>query len=155
MSLQQFPDKIFPFQLTEHYKKGNWNVLVIPGKNSRFTIYTGESGFSAGASGKEPASQCWRHERHRFNPWFRMMPWRKGHGSPLQYSCLENPMDRGAWQATVHRVTESWIRLKRVSTPVSFIASYFSDVQLFATLWTVACQAPLSMGFSSQECRSG
>ena len=28
------------------------------------------------------------------------------HGNPLQYSCLENPMDRGAWQATVHRVAE-------------------------------------------------
>ena len=31
-----------------------------------------------------------------------------GHGNPLQYSCLENPMDGGAWQATVHRVTKSW-----------------------------------------------
>ena len=31
----------------------------------------------------------------------------ESHGSPLQYSCLENPMGRGAWQATVHRVTES------------------------------------------------
>ena len=30
-----------------------------------------------------------------------------GNGNPLQYSCLENPMDRGAWQATVHRVTQS------------------------------------------------
>ena len=30
-----------------------------------------------------------------------------GHGNPLQYSCLEKPMDRGAWWATVHRVTES------------------------------------------------
>ena len=30
-----------------------------------------------------------------------------GHGNPLQYSCLENPMDRGAWQATVRRVSES------------------------------------------------
>ena len=29
-----------------------------------------------------------------------------GHGNPLQYSCLENPMDRGAWHATVHRVAE-------------------------------------------------
>ena len=29
-----------------------------------------------------------------------------GHGNPLQYSCLENPMDKGAWQATVHRVAE-------------------------------------------------
>ena len=31
-----------------------------------------------------------------------------GHSNPLQYSCLENPMDRGAWQATVHRVAKSW-----------------------------------------------
>ena len=30
-----------------------------------------------------------------------------GHGNPLQYSCLENAMDRGAWQATVHGVAES------------------------------------------------
>ena len=30
-----------------------------------------------------------------------------GHGNPLQYSCLENPTDKGAWQATVHRVAES------------------------------------------------
>ena len=30
-----------------------------------------------------------------------------GQGNPLQYSCLENPMDRGAWWATVHRVAES------------------------------------------------
>ena len=32
---------------------------------------------------------------------------RGGNGNPLQYSCLENPMDRGAWQATVHRVAKS------------------------------------------------
>ena len=31
----------------------------------------------------------------------------EGHVNPLQYSCLENPMDRGAWQATVHGVTKS------------------------------------------------
>ena len=31
----------------------------------------------------------------------------KGHGNAIQYSCLENPMDRGAWLATVHSVTES------------------------------------------------
>ena len=34
-----------------------------------------------------------------------------GHGNPLQYSCLENPIDRGAWRATVHGVTESQTRL--------------------------------------------
>ena len=31
----------------------------------------------------------------------------EGHGNPLQYSCLEDPMDRGPWHATVHRVAES------------------------------------------------
>ena len=35
-----------------------------------------------------------------------------GHGNPLQYSYLENPMDRGAWQATVHRVAKSRTQLK-------------------------------------------
>ena len=39
-----------------------------------------------------------------------------GHGNPLQYSCLENPMDRGAWRAAVHGVTKSQTRLKRLST---------------------------------------
>ena len=36
------------------------------------------------------------------------------HGNPLKYSCLENPMEREAWQATVHRVTQSQTRLKRL-----------------------------------------
>ena len=38
------------------------------------------------------------------------------HCNPLQYSCLENPTDRGDWWATVHRVTKSWTRQKRLST---------------------------------------
>ena len=42
-----------------------------------------------------------------------------GHGNPLQYSCLENPMDRGAWLATVHGVTKSQTRLKQLSTHTS------------------------------------
>ena len=37
---------------------------------------------------------------------------REGNGTPLQYSCLENPMDIGASQATVHRVPKSWTQLK-------------------------------------------
>ena len=36
---------------------------------------------------------------------------REGNGTPLQYSCLENPMDRGAWWAAVHGVANSWTRL--------------------------------------------
>ena len=38
-----------------------------------------------------------------------------GHGNQCQYSCLENPMDRGVWWATVHVVTKSWIQLKWLS----------------------------------------
>ena len=38
-----------------------------------------------------------------------------GHGNPLQYSCLDNPMDRGAWWATVHRVAKGRTGLKRFS----------------------------------------
>ena len=41
-----------------------------------------------------------------------------GDGNPLQYSCLENPLDRGAWQAIVHRVAKSQTRLKQLSTMV-------------------------------------
>ena len=44
----------------------------------------------------------------------------EGHGNPLQYSCLENPMDRGAWQTTVHRVAQSWTRLKWLKHAIIF-----------------------------------
>ena len=58
-------------------------------------------------SGKEPACQ-WR--RLRFDPWVRKIPWRK-EWLPLQYSCLEDPMDGGAWRAIVHSITKSRTRL--------------------------------------------
>ena len=48
-------------------------------------------------------------------PWSGRSPG-GGHGNPLQYSCLENLMDRGAWQAIVHRVAQSQTLLKRLST---------------------------------------
>ena len=45
-------------------------------------------------------------------PWFRKIPWIfLGTGNPLQYSCLENLMDGGAWWATVHGVAKSQTRL--------------------------------------------
>ena len=40
----------------------------------------------------------------------------EGNGNPLQYSCLENHMDRGAWWAMIHRVAKSQTRLKQLST---------------------------------------
>ena len=60
---------------------------------------------------------------------------REGYGTPLQYSCLENPMDRGAWWAAVHGVAKSWTQLsdfiftfhfhtleKEMATPSSVLA---------------------------------
>ena len=46
----------------------------------------------------------------------------EGNGNPLQYSCLENPVDRGAWWATVHGVAKSWTRLSDF-TFFSFLSS--------------------------------
>ena len=43
----------------------------------------------------------------------------EGHGNPLQYSCLENPIDRGVWWAAVLRVAQSRTRLKRLSSSSS------------------------------------
>ena len=71
--------------------------------------------FPGGASGKEPACQCRRYKRCRFNPWVMKIPWR-GHVNPFQYSCLENFMDRGSWWPTVCSVTKRWTQLKQLST---------------------------------------
>ena len=71
-------------------------------------------GFPGGARGKESACQCRRRKRHGFYPWVRKIP-REGNVYPLQYSRLENSLDRGAWRATVYRVTKSQTRLKRLS----------------------------------------
>ena len=46
------------------------------------------------------------------------------YGNPLQYSCLENPMDKGAWQATVHLVAKGWMQLKQLSVHVCMIAMW-------------------------------
>ena len=51
----------------------------------------------------------------------------EGNGNPLQYSCLENPMDGGAWWATVHRVARSWHIYLYVLIS-SFLYSFFKGV---------------------------
>ena len=82
----------------------------------------------------------------------------EGNGYPLQYSCLENPMDRGAWQATVHRV-ERVRQLKRLSICAIHSLGFVKLLvtQLCPTLrdpWT-ACKATLSTEFSRQKYWSG
>ena len=53
----------------------------------------------------------------------------EGNGIPLQYSCLENPMDRGTWWATVHGVAQSRTRLKRLRAAAAS-ATQIKDIQL-------------------------
>ena len=71
-----------------------------------------KQGFSGGSDGKE--SSCNAGDPCSI-PKSGGSPG-EDHGNPLQYSCLENPTDRGVWQATVHRVTKRGTRLKRLST---------------------------------------
>ena len=69
--------------------------------------YAGLEGTSGGSDSKEPASNVG-------DPGLILGSGRspgKGNGNPLQYPCLENPMDRGAWWATVHGVAKSRTRL--------------------------------------------
>jgi len=47
-----------------------------------------------------------------------------GNGNPLQYSCLGNPTDRGAWCATVQRVAKSWTRLSRAEKERVLASTY-------------------------------
>ena len=71
----------------------------------------------------------------------------EGNGNPLQYSCLETPLDRGAWRATVHglqRARHDWNDLACTHHLLSY-------VWFFATPYAVACQAPWPMGLSGQE----
>ena len=60
-------------------------------------------GFAGDSRQYGTCSQC---ERPKFNPWVGKNP-AEGNGYPLQYSCLEKSMDRGAWWATVHGIAES------------------------------------------------
>ena len=99
----------------------------------------------------------------------------EGNGYPLQYSCLENPMNRGDWHATVHGVIKSQTQLNNFHYEHSFLVQVMilsighsctisrlcvcvqmlSHVQLFVTSWNIAYQASLSMGFSRREYWSG
>ena len=78
------------------------NILKFPPCDNLY-----EGGFPGGASGKESCCQCKRLE---FDPWIGRSH-RVGNGNQLQYSCLENSMDRRDWQAIVYRAAKGQTQL--------------------------------------------
>ena len=76
-------------------------------KSKKVRIYVYVLGFPGGSDGKESA--CSAADLGSI-PGLGRSP-EEGNGNPLQYSCLENSMDGGAWWATVHGVIKSWTRL--------------------------------------------
>ena len=91
--LQLFPGHVFDLQAPSSVGRGKEAIL-----------FAKVWGFPGGSDGKESA--C-----HAGNPGSIPGLGRspgEGNGYPLRHSCLENPMDRGVWQATVHRVAKSW-----------------------------------------------
>ena len=85
-------------------------VLYTQSYKSRYHINTHIHGLPWWLSGKKPACQCRIGRRCGFDPWVRKTPG-GGNGHPLQYSCLEQSTDRGAWRSTVHGATKSWTLL--------------------------------------------
>jgi len=77
-------------------------------------LYVHILGFLGGPAVKSPSARQEPPETQiQFLGWEE--PHGRGNGNPLQYSCLENPTDRGAWLATVHGVAKSQTQLKRLS----------------------------------------
>ena len=74
-------------------------------------------GFSGGSVIKESTWSAGAAGAAGFDPWVGKIPW-KGHGYSLQYSFLENPMDRGARWATIHGTAKSQTLLKQLSSTV-------------------------------------
>ena len=103
-------------------------------------------------SGKESTCQCRRHKRCGSDPWVGKIPWRRAWQPAPAFLPGESPWTDEPGKATVHRVTKSWTWLKWLSTHE---VKLFSRVQLFVIPWTIAYQAPLSLGFSRQEYWSG
>ena len=95
---------------------------------------------------KNPPTNAGESRDVEFDPWIEMTPL-GGNSNPLQYSCLGNPMDRGAWWATVHGVSRSQTQLNTQHSLYSYVCIYvyyvldmavvngYIILELFPPLW--------------------
>ena len=81
-------------------------------------------------------ASAWQRRRQSFNTMSGRPP-EEGNGYPLQYSCLENPMHRGAWRATVHRITKSQTQLSDWTTTLTQLFSTPGDLKLLKLSWLI------------------
>ena len=86
-------------------------------------------------SGGLQSMRCRRvkHLTERLHFHFSLSGIGEGNGNPLQCSCLENPRDGGAWWAAVYGVTQSWTRLKRLSSSSSSSKLIKSEEEIIGT----------------------
>ena len=94
-----------------------------------------EGGFPKWHVGKEPACQGRRCKRCGFGAWSGRCPG-EGSGNPLQYSCLENPMDREAWGTTIHgcheRVIHDWVTKQQLVGKIFMYSGSWSQGKWFS-----------------------
>ena len=95
-----------------------------------FILFTSYLGFTNSSAGKNPPAV---QETQFLIPGLGRSPG-GGNGNTLQYSCLENPMDRGAWWATVHGVPKSQIQLKWHSVHTTYLQSTWAFHSLYIFL---------------------
>ena len=67
-----------------------------------------------------------------------------GNGNPLHYSCLGNPMDRGAWWATVYGIAKSWTRLKRLSVHIEPIGNVSHTLPRSREIWSETSESAVA-----------
>ena len=100
--------------INKHYRRRQWHPtpVLLPGKSHGQRSLVGCSPW-----GREEMDTTEQLHSH-----FSLSCIGEGNGNPLQYSCLENPMDRGAWWAAVHGVAKSWTQLSNFTFTFHFHA---------------------------------
>ena len=123
---------LFYFPQTEKHFWSGCNAPLLP---SPFVSVELSTFFAGWLSTKETACQCSRCRKWGFDPWAVRSPGGEN-SNPFQYSCLDNSMDGGAWQATVHRITKSWTWLRdRAHTHTHWVVIDYHSFSPHVTAW--------------------
>ena len=114
------------YSSVEKFWRRQWQLtpVLLPGKSHGWRSVIGYSPWSCKES--DITEQIHFH--------FSLSCIGEGNGNPLQYSCLENPRNGGAWWAAVYGVTQSWTLLKRLSSSGNYLHSIYFVVCMISNL---------------------